>query len=143
MNLINRFLRLTAAVLLLAGMTLSARAFDPGERPLIPVGVSDGQTIRVVAWNTSTNRQVKISVKFIDAEGNLVLSLDPATIAAGKIATFDLARAAINNESGREQIRPVAILGDRASAGLIHVTIEVFNNDDGKTTVLWDGPPAL
>jgi len=143
MKLVNRLLGLTAAVLLLGSMTVPARAFDPGERPLIPVGVADGQTIRVVAWNTATNRQAKITVKFVDADGNVVFTSDQAIIAAGKIADFDLQRSTINNDSGRVQIRPVAILGDRSSAGLVHVTIEVFNIDDGKTTVLWDGPPAL
>ena len=122
---------------------VSTYAADAGEIPLIPFGISDGQTLRVVALNLATNRTVKLTVKFIDAEGNVIFQTPSTSIASGKMVNFDYPHPANNGETGRIQIRPVAVLSDHFSTGCIHVTAEVFNDEDGKTTVLWDGPSVL
>ena len=136
-------IRLSCIAILLLAMPLSASAIDPADRPLIPFGITDGQTLRVVALNVASNRTAKLSVKFLDTDGNLISQTTAISVSSGKIVTFDFPRASFNNEGGRIQLRPVAVLGDRSSMGIVHVSVEVFNEDDGKTTVLWDGPPVL
>jgi hypothetical protein len=140
----NRFLRLSSALLALFFLGAAAHAADANERPLIPLGISDSQTLRVVAFNFTPNRTAKLSVKFLDADGNLLLQIPTVSIAPGKIVTFDYPHPSSGNgDAGRIEIRPVGVLGDRMSMGCLKVTVEIFNDEDGKTTVLWDGPPAL
>jgi len=129
--------------MLLCATGISAKAADPGEIPLIPFGISDGQTLRVVALNLATNRTVKLAVKFLDAGGNLAFQSPSTSIASGKMASFDYPRPSANGETGRIQIRPVAVITDHFSTGCVHMTVEVFNDEDERTTVIWDGPSIL
>jgi hypothetical protein len=138
-----RYRSLLCGLVILLVSGILAAAGEAGETPLIPLGISDGQTLRVVALNLGTNRTVKVTVKFLDADGNLLLQSPSTSIASGKMTSFDYPRPSTNGETGRIQIRPVVITTERLSAGCIHITMEVFNDEDGKTTLLWDGPSIL
>ena len=139
----SRFFRLCCALTLLFATVVLANAADSGETPLIPFGISDGQTLRVVALNLGTNQTVKVTVKFLDADGNLLFQSPSTAIASGKMASFDYPRPSTNGETGRIQIRPVAVTTGHFSTGCVHLTVEVFNDEDERTTVLWDGPSVF
>jgi hypothetical protein len=127
----------------LFAMGVFANAADSGETPLIPFGISDGQTLRVVAVNLGTNQTVNVAVKFLDSDGSLLFQKPSIAIPSGKMSSFDYPRPSTNGETARIQIRPVAVTSEHFSKGCIHLTVEIFNDEDGKTTVLWDGPSVL
>jgi hypothetical protein len=139
----KRFFRLCCALTLLFATVVVAKAANSGETPLIPFGISDGQTLRVVALNLGTNQTVKVTVKFLDADGNLLFQSPSTAVASGKMASFDYPRPSTTGEMGRIQIRPVVVNTGHFSTGCIHLTVEIFNDEDSKTTVLWDGPSVF
>ena len=96
-----------------------------------PVGITFGQTARVTSANTGT-RAIIIDYTFLDGEGAVLAQFARQVIEPGKMMSFDLNADDIVRENNRIQIR-VVISGD-TSKGLL-TSIEVFENDTGKTTV--------
>ena len=101
-----------------------------------PVGITFGQTARVTSANTGT-RAIIIDYTFLDGEGAVLAQFARQVIEPGKMMSFDLNADDIVRENNRIQIR-VVISGD-TSKGLL-TSIEVFENDTGKTTVFLGGP---
>jgi len=102
-----------------------------------PVGITFGQTARVTAANTGT-RAITINGSFLDSEGTVLGQFERQVIEPGKMIFFDLNADDIVRENNRIQIR-VVITAD-SSRGLL-TSIEVFDNDTGKTTVFLTPPP--
>src|SRR5436190_24088828 len=96
-----------------------------------PVGITFGQTARVTAANTGTTAIVVVGGKFLDSDGN-VLAEFRGTVEPGEMMSFDLNADDIIRESNRIQIR-VVIQAPHLRNVLL--SLEVFNNADGKTTV--------
>jgi hypothetical protein len=103
-----------------------------------PVGITFGQTARVTSANTGT-RAIIIDYTFLDGEGAVLAQFVRQVIQPGKMMSFDLNADDIVRENNRIQIR-VVISGDTLK-GLL-TSIEVFENDTGKTTV-FIGDPGL
>jgi hypothetical protein len=103
-----------------------------------PVGITFGQTARVTSANTGT-RAIIIDYTFLDGEGAVLAQFARQVIEPGKMMSFDLNADDIVRENNRIQIR-VVISGDTLK-GLL-TSIEVFENDTGKTTV-FIGDPGL
>ena len=126
---------LILSTFILAFLTLGAmqtQAFIVNWRP---VGITLGQTARVTAANTGT-RAITISGTFLDSEGNVLGQFDRQVIEPGKMMSFDLNGDNIVREGNRIQIRLV-LSGDSSKAPVS--SIEVFENDSGKTTVfVWN-----
>jgi hypothetical protein len=103
-----------------------------------PVGITFGQTVRVTAANTGTTAIIIDGGKFLDSDGN-VLAEFRGTVEPGKMMSFDLNADDIIRESNRIQIR-VVIEGPVPHLRDVRLSLEAFNNADGKTTVFIGDP---
>jgi len=113
-------------------------------------GFTTGQTARVnvVNYGNPDDRPVTVSVKFLNKDGNVLGEFrltDP--LLAGKAAAFDLNRDdLVSAAPGRHEIRVEVTVGDldekRADAlrNRVKTTIEIINNETGKTEVFWGDP---
>ena len=104
-----------------------------------PVGITFGQTARVNLLNTSDGAIIIIGGKFFDGDGNILAEFGRQVIEPGKIMSFDLNADDIIRERNRIQIRGVIENPEPHVRGAI-ISVEVFNNADGKTTVFIVGP---
>ncbi len=104
-----------------------------------PVGITFGQTVRVNLLNTSDRAIIIIGGKFFDSDGNILAEFGHQAIEPGKIMSFDLNADDIVRERNRIQIRGVIESPEPHLRGAI-ISLEVFNNADGKTTVFLGGP---
>ena len=129
---------LILSTFILAFLTLGAmqaQAFVVNWRP---VGITFGQTARVTAANTGTSA-ITISGTFLDSDGIILARFDSQVIEPGKMMSFDLNADDIIRESNRIQIRGV-IEGPEPHLRGAAISVEVFNNADGKTTVFIGDP---
>ena len=101
-----------------------------------PVGITFGQTARVNLLNTSDRAFVVIGGKFLDSDGS-VLGEFRGTIDPGKTMSFDLNGDTVPRTENRIEIH-VVIEGPEPH--LTVISLEVFNNADGRTTVFLGGP---
>ena len=102
-----------------------------------PVGITFGQTVRGTAANTGT-RAIVVDWTVLDSEGGVLGQLDRQVIEPGKMMSFDLNADDIVRENNRIQIRGV-IEGPEPHLRGAAISVEVFNNADGKTTVfVWN-----
>jgi hypothetical protein len=99
-----------------------------------PVGIALGQTARVNALNYSDHPVIITAVKFLDEEGNLLGEFRERAIEPGKTISFDLNRDDLIREENRIEIHPVIEIPEQHQRG-VAISLEVFNNDDGETTV--------
>jgi hypothetical protein len=104
-----------------------------------PVGITFGQTARINLSNTSDRAIIIIGGKFFDSDGNILAEFGRQVIEAGKIMSFDLNADDIIRERNRIQIRGVIESPEPHLRG-VAISVEVFNNADGKTTVFIIGP---
>ena len=125
---------LVLAFLVLGAM--QAQAFVVDWRP---VGITFGQTARVNLLNTSDRAIIIIGGKFFDSDGNTLAEFGRQLIEPGKIMSFDLNADDIVRESNRIQIRGVIESPEPHLKGAL-ISVEVFNNADGKTTVFFVDP---
>jgi hypothetical protein len=105
-----------------------------------PVGIAFGQTARVNILNLSNGAIIIEGGKFLDNDGNVV-ALFRGTIGPGKTMSFDLNRDTLSRTESRIQIH-VLIEAPRAHLKDVGMSLEVFNNADGKTTI-FIGDPAI
>ena len=125
-------------LLLLIGLALGATKAQANIDIYRPVGITFGQTARVTAANTGTTAIIINNGKFLDSDGN-VLAEFRGTVEPGEMMSFDLNADDIVRESNRIQIR-VVIEGPEPHLRNVRLSLEVFNNADGKTTVFLGGP---
>ena len=103
------------------------------------VGITFGQTARVTVANLGTTSFIIDDGKFLDSDGNVLAEFARQVIEPGKMMSFDLNADDIVRESNRIQIR-VVIEGPVPHPRDVRLSLEVFNNADGKTTVFLGGP---
>src|SRR5437773_7396220 len=118
--------------ILLAFVALGATKAQANIDIYRPVGITFGQTARVTAANTGTTAIIINGGKFLDSDGN-VLAEFRGTVEPGEMMSFDLNADDIIRESNRIQIR-VVIEGPIPHLRDLRLSLEVFNNADGKTT---------
>jgi hypothetical protein len=102
------------------------------------VGIAIGQTVRVNVLNISDRAIIIIGGKFLDEEGN-VLGEFRGRIEPGKTMSFDLDRDTLIRERNRIEIHAVIESPEPHLRGAL-ISLEVFNNADGKTTVFIGNP---
>jgi hypothetical protein len=124
-----------AALLMLGANHASAIVID-----WVPVGIAFGQTARANILNTSDRAIIIIEGKFVDSDSS-VLGEFGGTIEPGKIMSFDLNRDTLPRPENRVQIH-VVIEGPEPHLRKAAMSLEVFNNADGKTTA-FIGDPAI
>ena len=123
--------------LLLAFHALGATKTQANVDIYRPVGITFGQTVRGTAANTGT-RAIIVDWTVLDSEGAVLGQSDRQVIEPGKMMSFDLNADDIVRENNRIQIRGV-IEGPEPHLRGAAISVEVFNNADGKTTVfVWN-----
>ena len=106
-----------------------------------PVGITLGQTARLTFANVGEPRGFIVNWRFIDADGVIVARSErPLTIPFGKMASVDLNRDTLTRNEARVQIRAeVEVLPPGDPHSNLSSSLEVFDNDTGKTTVfIWN-----
>lgn len=102
------------------------------------VGIAMGQTARVNVLNVSERAIIIIGGKFLDEEGNL-LDEFRGRIEPGKTMSFDLNRDTLIRQRNRIEIHAVIESAEPHARSAL-ISLEVFNNNDGKTTVFIGNP---
>jgi hypothetical protein len=130
------------SALILALVTLGATHAQAIIIDWHPVGITRGQTARLTFANVGEIRGFIINWRFIDADGEIVgHSEQPLTIASGKMVFVDLDRDTLPRNEPRVQIRAeVEVLIPRNPRNNLSASLEVFDNDTGKTTVFIGDP---
>jgi hypothetical protein len=102
-----------------------------------PVGITLGQTARLTFANVGEPRGIVVDWRFIDAEGVIVARSErPLTIPFGKMVSVDLDWDTLPQPDPRVQIRAqVEVLTPGNPNKNLSSSLEVFDNDTGKTTV--------
>src|SRR2546430_8979470 len=103
-----------------------------------PVGITFGQTARVNILNTGDRAFIIDGSKFLDNDGNVIATFR-GTIDPGKTMSFDLNRDSFVREQNRVEIH-VVLEGPVPHLTGALISLEVFNNADGRTTVFLGGP---
>ena len=102
-------------------------------------GCAPGQTARLTVLNSGEERGYIINWKFLDAEGRtLARSEEPVMVLLGEMKSFDLDGDTLDTAGdrfGRIQMRGVVMTQSNPNESNLRVSVEVFNNADGKTTV--------
>jgi hypothetical protein len=96
----------------------------------VPVGIAIGQTARVSALNFG-DEYIETSVKFLNEDSDLLAEFR-GTIEPGRTQSFDLNRDTLIREGNRIEIHAVIEIQQRHRRE-VAISLEVFNNDDGKT----------
>ena len=107
---------------------------DSEEMPS-PFGLAQGQSARINVFNPAAE-VMTICPCIFDADGNLLIEFKCVRIAPGRMISFDLDGDSVDrvrDRFGRIQIRAVVTTDSRGPSP--HISVEVFNNSDGKTTV--------
>ena len=104
-----------------------------------PVGLTFGQTARLTFANIGEIRGIVINWRFIDADGEIVATSERTlTIPFGKMVSVDLDRNTLPRPEARVQIRAeVEVLTHGNPRNDLSTSLEVFDNDTGKTTVFF------
>jgi hypothetical protein len=103
-----------------------------------PVGITFGQTARVNILNTGNRAIIIEGGKFLDSDGNVIAEFR-GTIDPGKTMSFDLDGDTVPRTENRIEIH-VVIEGPVPHLRDLLLSLEVFNNADGKTTVFIGDP---
>jgi len=103
-----------------------------------PVGITFGQTARVNILNTGDRAFIIDGGKFLDSDGNVIAEFR-GTIDPGKTMSFDLNGDTVPRTENRIEIHFV-IEGPEPHLRNVRLSLEVFNNADGKTTVFIGDP---
>ena len=133
---LTKLIAVIAALLMLGASQAGAFVIIGG----FPVAIARGQTARVNLLNTSDSAMI-INGKFLDADGS-VLGAFGGTLAPGRTTSFDLNRDTLPHPQNRVQLHFEIQLEDARLRDL-RFSLEVFNNADGRTTVLIGNPDTF
>jgi hypothetical protein len=102
-----------------------------------PVGFTRGQTARLTFANIGETHGIIINWRFADADGEIVARPEqPLTIPIGRMISVDLDRNTLPRPEARVQIRAeVEVLTHGNPRNDLSTSLEMFDNDIGKTTV--------
>jgi hypothetical protein len=142
-----------AAAVVLAGTALArtATAFNPQpDPPFGMIGIAQGQTARLNLVNTASPDAVLLAppcrarLRFLDADGN-VLTHMRVEVAAGHSTLLDYAPAFVGTNAdvvgpARAEIRAAVTFDDAELAPPCRITLEIFDNATGRTSILFAPP---
>lgn len=121
-----------------------AGAFQDSEDMPAPIGLAPGQTARLNILNRGEERGYIINWKFVDSDGQTLVQSDRDTlIPIDRFMSFDLhgdSLSDIRDRFGRVQLRAVVTAVGNPDTRNLHVSVEVFDNDTGKTTFVLTNP---
>ena len=143
-----------AAAMILAGTALArpVTAFNPQpDPPFGMIGIAQGQTARLNLVNTASPDAAlfappcRARLRLLDAAGT-VLTHMRAEVAAGRSTFLDYSPASIPTNLGdavvplRAEIRASGAFDDNELAPPCRVSLEIFENATGRTTVFYAPP---
>ena len=105
-----------------------------------PFGIASNQTVRINVANPAAEVMI-IAPCILDADGNLLMDFGRATVAPGRIMSFDLDGDSLvhpRDRFGRIQMRVVVTTERREPEP--HLSVEVIDNATGKTTAFIGDP---
>ena len=117
---------------------------DPESMPP-PFGLAQGQTARLNILNSGEERGYIIDWKFLDSAGR-VLAEDPQRqiIPPGQFVSIDVDGSGLGtmgDRFGRIQLRGVVTAIGNPDTKNLRISLEVFDNDTGKTSFVIHPPP--
>lgn len=101
------------------------------------VGITRGQSARLNVLNAS-REPIQLSLNFSNSDGRLIRQA-VETLEPGRAVFLDLTPSTVDEGAGRLQIHASIQFGDLDSGGVgrqIIPTLEVFDNDTGRTQVV-------
>jgi len=108
-------------------------------------GIARGQTARLNVLNSGEERGYIINWKFLDAMGRVVIAGQREFIPTEQVKSFDLSTEAlglVGDTFGRTELRAVVRALGGPDTRNLHISVEVFNNSDGKTSfIVANSPP--
>jgi hypothetical protein len=139
---------LVSAATIWAALGASRAQAAQGSEEFLPyietIGIASGQTARLNALNSNGDRAIIIDWRFLDGQGRpLAQSRESQLIPPGQMRSFDLNADEVNatrDPSSRVQVIAIIRTLGGPDTKYLHVSLEVFDNATGKTTVLV--PPA-
>jgi hypothetical protein len=136
-NIMKTRTSLILSTFILAFLTLGAMQAQAFIIDWRPVGITFGQTARLNFADIGETRGFIINWRFIDADGVTVAQSErPLTVPFGKMISVDLDRDTLRRPDPRVQIRvEVEVLTPGNPGKNLSTSLEVFDNDTGKTTV--------
>jgi hypothetical protein len=128
----------------LFGSSISVEAIEDPENMPESFGLARGQTARLNVLNSGEQRGYLIVWKFLDSTGRVVSEgPQPHLIPVEQIKSFDLSAESLaipDDQFGRIQLRVVVTALGGPDTDNLHVSVEVFDNDTGKTTFVLTNP---
>lgn len=109
-----------------------------------PFGLAQGQTARLTVFNSGEAGGYIINWKFLDSEGRtLARSPEPEAIPTEQFRSFDISADSLHttrDRFGRVQLRAVVTALGGPDTKNLRVSLEVFDNTAGRTTVFITNP---
>ncbi|HEY3040496.1 MAG TPA: hypothetical protein VGJ66_17285 [Pyrinomonadaceae bacterium] len=128
----------------LFGSSTSVKAVQDPENMPGSFGLARGQTARLNVLNSGEQRGYIIDWKFLDSLGRVVSEgPQPHLIPVDQFKSFDLdadSLAIAGDQFGRIQLRAVVTALGGPDTNNLHVSLEVFDKDTGKTTFVLTNP---
>ena len=117
-----------------------AQAIQDSEDFPSPIGIARGQTVRLTVLNIGERAIVGPEYRLLDSAGRtLAQTPEPHLIPPGQFRSFDFdlpePPPGLADNFGRIQVR-AAMIGNSKTKNF-RVSLEVFDNDTGKTTVFF------
>jgi hypothetical protein len=116
------------------------------EEKSVSLGLARGQTTRFNAVNSRGTTALVINWKVLDSQGRVIAAPpEPHTIPPGETKSFDVSYDEINatpDHFGRIQLQgELEVFGGVEARRNLSISQEIFNDADGRTTVLnWPHP---
>ena len=117
---------------------------DPENMPA-PFGLARGQTARLNILNNGAERGYNIDWKFLDNMGRVIAEgPQPHLVLSRQFVSFDVdgdSLDVLRDRFGRVQLRAVVTAVGNPDTKNLRVSLEVFDNDTGKTSFVIIAPP--
>ena len=130
---------LVAASWTLWGASRALAGPEPHLRTTGMVGIARGQTFQLNCLNLSSE-PILVDFRILDSEGN-PLAIMPCVVPPGQSVSQSLNRDDIRREGNRIEVRAEEATDRARDQKNLLITVEVFNNSDGKTTFGFSQPP--
>jgi hypothetical protein len=145
-KLLTIVIGLTAVFLWSSWPVREVKAIQDSEDFPAPFGLARGQTARLTLFNVGETAVVGPEYKFLNGHGVvLARSIEEIVIPAGQFRYFDFdlpnPPPGTVDLFGRMQIRAVVNAVGNPDIKNVRVSVEVFDNDTGKTTLILQPPP--
>jgi hypothetical protein len=117
---------------------------DPENTPA-PFGLARGQTARLNILNSGEERGYNIDWKFLDTMGRIVAEgPQPHLVTSRQFLSFDVDGDSLDvmrDRLGRVQLRAVVTAVGNPDTKNLRLSLEVLDNDTGKTSFVITPPP--